>query len=119
MEKTASKCPVYDIADLVGKKWTITVMQEIEQNGDKGFNFIIHRMKKISPKLLAQRLKEMEEMGVIEKRVITDKMPVRTVYSLTKKGKELKEVIMVMRKWSLKYSPKTRCINECVKCENY
>ena len=115
-----SKCGVFNIADLVGKKWTIVVLQEIEHNGDKGFNKIIGRMKKISPKLLAQRLRELEEDGIIEKKVITDRMPVRTVYKLTKKGKDLEEVIETMRKFNFNYSnQKSLCKHECVACSLY
>lgn len=115
-----AKCPVFNVADLVGKKWTIVAMQEVALNGDKGFNAIYGRMGKISPKILSRRLKDLEAKGIIAKKIISDEIPVKTRYWLTEKGKALQEVVGALREWTIKYNEeKFECNGECVKCSLY
>lgn len=115
------KCHVSELIDLMGKKWTFSLMQEISANGDKGFNFIFNRMGKISPKLLSQRLREMEELNLIEKKIISEKMPVRTTYRLTKKGKEFMELMYSVQKFGIKYGKSSENCGKkmCADCEFY
>lgn len=115
------KCPVFQVADLIGKRWMIVVIQEVALNGEKGFNAIYRRMDKISPKLLSARLRELEKIGAIIRKVLADKAPLRTSYSLTEKGRELNEVLTLLKRWQSKYSPGIiGCERkECVKCPLY
>jgi len=112
-----NRCPIFQVADTIGKKWTIVIIQEVSLNGKKGFNAILQRMGKISPKVLSSRLKDLEQKGVIAKKIVTDKMPVRTSYTLTTKGKELHEIITLLKIWNNKYDKtnlecdKTECVN--------
>jgi DNA-binding HxlR family transcriptional regulator len=116
-----AKCALSDLANLVGKKWTFVVLQEIELNGGRGFNHILRRMGSISPKLLSQRLRELEKKGIIEKKVLAEKMPVRTVYRITRRGRDLREIVTSMQKWNIKYGfSKPGCSGrECVSCSLY
>ena len=116
-----NKCPIFQAADLIGKKWTIVIIQEAALNGKRGFNAILDRMGKISPKLLSKRLKELEEKGILQKKIFTNGVPFRTSYNLTEKGKELQEIITFLRKWQVKYNPATEGCDrrECVKCPLY
>lgn len=104
-------CPVFHAADLVGKKWSIPLIQEIALNGEKGFNAIFERMQKISPKVLSTRLNELEKEGIIQRKVFTD-IPLRTSYSLTSKGKDLQNIIGLLKEWEKKYSGE---LGECDK----
>lgn len=115
------KCPTFQTADILGKKWTIALMQEIVLNGEKGFNAIFKRMTKISPKILARRLKELEDSGIVEKEVLSDKVPLRTKYKLTKKGEEFYKIVQQIKLWSIKHSslPHDCMNNECVQCPLY
>jgi DNA-binding HxlR family transcriptional regulator len=114
-------CPVFGVADIIGKKWAIVVVQEVKLNGEKGFNAIHQRMAKLSPKILSTRLKDLEKEGIINRTVKTDKMPLRTSYSLTTKGQELNMIITELRRWQVKYNPKIMGCErrECVKCPLY
>lgn len=115
-----SRCPVFDTTDLIGKEWTLVVLQEVALNGEKGFNFIFNRMKKISPKLLSLRLKELEADGIIQKELNTDKIPVRTKYRLTEKGEELYKITENLKMWHMKYCPHgTNCTTICAECPMY
>lgn len=112
------KCPVFKVADIIGKKWTIVILQEIGLNGEKGFNHVFERIGKISPKILSARLKDFENEGLIVKEILSDEMPVRTKYCLTQKGKELNDVITTMKHWYVKYDTRLCdcATRECVKC---
>lgn len=115
-----TKCGVFEVAAIVGKKWTIPLLQEIQLNGDKGFNHILKRMDKITPKILAKRLKDLESEGLVEKQ--TNGMKKRaTAYAITQKGFELIYVIDKLKQWNTKYSEQdVDCAKqECVKCELY
>jgi len=115
-----SKCPVFYTANLVGKKWTIVILQEVELNGRKGFNFISKRIGKISPKILSNRLKELESNGLIEKKIVSA-VPLKTKYKLTAKGKDFQNLIRNIKEWDNKYSNiKLECVKqECVACSLY
>lgn len=114
-------CPVFKAADLIGKKWTIVLLQEVRLTGDQGFNAIFKRMKKVSPKILSQRLHELEQEGLIEKIVHSETQPERTSYFLTLKGRELENVIEQLKDWHLRFDAKTKdvCSQECVLCPLY
>ena len=115
------QCPLFNVTDLLGKKWTMVLIQEIELNGKKGFNFIFKRMNKISPKVLAKRLKSLETQGLIDKLVIKDNGVINTKYSLTEKGKALSGLIIDLKKFNSKYLIKSEgCENrDCVNCSLY
>ena len=116
-----SKCPVFQSAEIIGKKWTIVLMQEIALNGDKGFNFISKRMKEITPKILSTRLRELEEKGIIKKGLINKQIPNRSKYTLTDKGKELQNIIESLKVWAIKHSKvELECnVKKCVDCDFY
>ena len=117
-----SRCHVFELADIIGKKWTIVLLEEVSINGYRGFNALLKRMKKISPKILSQRLKQLEDAGIIEKEsfVYSNSLP-KTRYRLTKKGEELHKIIANLKEWSIKHSnEKLECGKiECVKCDFY
>ena len=116
-----NKCPVFNVTSILGKKWTVALIQEIALNGDKGFNFLFYRMRKISPKILSRRLEELEKLRIIEREVIFHSKPLRTKYVLTEKGEELQRIIADIKSLNTKYSDiKLECSNkECVKCGLY
>lgn len=118
------KCNVFQAANMVGRKWMMVVLQEISLNGNKGFNFILKRMGKISPKILSSRLKELETNGLVKKSIVNNK-PLKTRYELTQKGKDFHNIIRNIKQWNAKYSSNyssniVECDRrECVRCELY
>jgi DNA-binding HxlR family transcriptional regulator len=112
-------CPVFQAADIVGKKWAIVLLQEINLHGDKGFVFIQKRMKKISPKILTQRIQELGELGVIKKQVKEEQKRKGVSYSLTKKGEDFYKIILALRDWKTQYAnDDENCAEKhCVNCE--
>ncbi len=116
----SASCLTLQAADLVGKKWTVSLIQQVSLYGDEGFNSLLRRMKDISPKLLSQRLNELEQLELLEKTVINDKVE-RTSYRLTTKGMELNDILKSLKTWNLKYSGgSSECLEgECVNCGFY
>ncbi len=95
-------CPVYRAFRLIGKKWSLQILQEFSVNeGKRRFNQIQRSLYWLTPKVLSKRLKEMGEEELIERKVFSDKMPVRVEYSLTEKGRGLEKVIKEARKWGM------------------
>ncbi len=114
------RCPTFQIFDLIGKEWTIVLLQEISLNGEKGFNFILKRMRKVSPRILSKRLKDLERNNFIERMLVKEGMK-RSIYRLTGKGEELLGIINNIKSLCEKYSGiKVECASKkCVECELY
>lgn len=114
-------CQVFDTAGLIGKKWTTTLLDEVQNSGEEGFNHLLRRMKKVSSKVLAQRLDDLEEAGLVKKSVLAEKPVKKTAYHLTAKGRELQGILMQLKKWNIKHaSKKLPCLKiDCVDCPLY
>lgn len=118
--ESSSACPTHEVADLLGKKWTLPLIEQIKLNEGIGFNSLMKSMKKISPKILAERLKTLERQEILRKGVRAEEST-KTRYALTEKGTELHKLLISFRRWNEKHCPDlVGCAKkECVKCENY
>ena len=85
-------------ADLLGKRWSVTVVAVLA-DGTSRFNGIRHAVPGISPKLLAERLRELEAAGILERRVVAS-TPVSIEYVLTAKGRALRDVVDALQRWA-------------------
>jgi len=98
-------CTVYKTLSIVGKKWTLLILLELYkgENDKKQFNELKKRVSGITPKILSERLSELENEELLVKRIDDSKIPVRCLYSLTESGKELINVIHEIKVWGLKW----------------
>ncbi len=97
-------CPVYRAFRIIGRKWTLQILQEFFVNGGvRRFNEIQKSLHWITARILSSRLKEMEDEGLILRRVFSGKGPVRVEYSLTDKGRGLDGVIKAARNWGTEW----------------
>ena len=114
-------CAVAGTVHLLGQKWAPVVLQEVSLNGEKGFNALYRRMRKVSPKILARRLKDLEALGIIERKEIKTARQNRTSYKLTQKGSDLNDILSKLRQWNSRYTPEAKeCGNRnCVECPLY
>jgi len=98
------RCPIYRTFRIIGKKWSLQLLQEIcVNNGRRRFNQFKESLYWITPRVLSKRLREMEKEGLIERKIFSKEIPVRVEYVLTKKGSELDEVIKKARMWGMKW----------------
>ena len=100
LEETG-ECPVEETAKLLGKKWVILVLRELLA-GKRRFNGILRSLEGISPGVLSNRLDEMENMGIIKREMYAE-VPLRVEYSLTEKGWDLKDAVVSMAEWWMKW----------------
>jgi DNA-binding HxlR family transcriptional regulator len=78
-------------AGLLERRWTVSILWA-SYEGAIRFNEIKQSVGQIPPRTLAQRLVELEEAGVLERRVV-DARPPRVEYVLTDEGRRLKHVV--------------------------
>ncbi len=77
--------------DYLGKKWNIKLIKGLFCNC-KHFKDFLEMNPTLSSKVLSERLKGLEQKGIIEKRVVNS-TPVQTEYYLTEKGLKLNKII--------------------------
>lgn len=100
-ELKRSKCPVANALDIVGDKWTLLVLRDLIF-GKRLYKEFLDSPEKITTNILADRLKTMEQTGLITKKPYQTN-PIRYEYLLTRKGKDLFPVIKEMVRWANKY----------------
>lgn len=99
-EQKLPDCPIETVFSLIGHKWKIFILRDL-LNGTKRFG----QLKKetgASQKSLTLHLREMEEHGLIERKVYPE-VPPRVEYSLTDIGFSLAPVLEVMAQWGSDY----------------
>ncbi len=100
-----NNCTVYNTVDIVSKKWSLLIILEINKgsNNERQYSDIKKSIPGITPKILSERLKELELQKIISKRIDNSKVPINTFYSLTECGLDLMIVIQDLKKWGLKW----------------
>jgi DNA-binding HxlR family transcriptional regulator len=94
----SSLCPRFEKSvELISKRWTILIIYQL-LSGTQRFCTIESAIP-ISGRLLSERLKDLEQEGIVKREVFPE-TPVRIEYSLTEKGRALEPVIREMMKWS-------------------
>ncbi|MEM2052604.1 MAG: helix-turn-helix domain-containing protein [Thermoplasmata archaeon] len=97
--KTICVLPSEKILNVLGKKYTILIIALLGNQDKVNFNEILKKTGRPRPNLLSQRLKELEELDLIKKKIITEKAPISTIYMLTKKGKKLRSLLLPLLAW--------------------
>jgi DNA-binding HxlR family transcriptional regulator len=88
-------CPVARTTAIISKKWTILIIRDLAA-GIKRFNQLERSLQGISPKTLSERLRFLEQEGMIVRETFAE-VPPRVEYSLTEKGSDLIAVIDSIR----------------------
>lgn len=94
-------CPVVESIYAIGNKWSLVIIHYL-MNEPRRFNELKSCINGISSKVLAENLYELQENGIIEKKIVDDQ-PEKTEYVLTEKGMDLKSVMLEMRGWGEKW----------------
>ena len=91
-------CSIEGIMGILSKKWALLIISAIGNNRKLRFSELEKKLDEISPKTLADRLKELEGAGLIKRETFPE-IPPRVEYSLTKEGIELRNAIIPLMKW--------------------
>jgi DNA-binding HxlR family transcriptional regulator len=90
-------CPVAHALDLVGERWSLLVVREL-MHGPKRYTDLADGLRHIGTNILAARLRDLEEKGIITKRTLPPPAASR-VYELTDYGRELRPVMRDLALW--------------------
>jgi DNA-binding HxlR family transcriptional regulator len=104
-----SSCSVAACAEIVGAKWTAILVHDLSE-GPRRFSELEHSCCGISPRTLAERLRALEQEGILVRRSYAESPP-RVEYELTEKGYGLLPIIDAMREfghdWLVEDEPAT------------
>ncbi|HEX8051680.1 MAG TPA: winged helix-turn-helix transcriptional regulator [Thermoleophilaceae bacterium] len=91
------RCAAARALDLVGQRWALLVVRELLL-GAKRFTDLAEGMPNAKPSVLSQRLRELEQGGVVQRRTLGPPARV-SVYELTDMGRELEPVVIALGRW--------------------
>jgi DNA-binding HxlR family transcriptional regulator len=91
-------CGIAHASDLLGQRWALLVARELFL-GPKRFTDLRAGLPDISPNVLGQRLRELEERGIVTRRKLAPPAAVQ-VYELTDWGRELEPAILALGRWA-------------------
>jgi DNA-binding HxlR family transcriptional regulator/putative sterol carrier protein len=90
-------CAAAHALDLVGERWALLVVRELLL-GPKRFTDLRVGLPGVSPNVLAQRLRKLEQAGVVRRRKLPPPAASR-IYELTDWGEELEPVVISLGRW--------------------
>lgn len=97
-----SDCPISYALDFFGDKWTFLIIRDLIFDRKKFYTDFLNSKEGIATNILSDRLKKLENNGIIESKVY-EELKTKKEYSLTQKGKSLVPVLVEMILWSAKY----------------
>jgi DNA-binding HxlR family transcriptional regulator/putative sterol carrier protein len=100
-------CAVARSLDIVGERWTMLIVRDLLV-GPKRYTDLLAGLPGIGTNLLAQRLRELEAQGLVDRTTLPAPASA-TVYGLTEKGKGLEPVVFALGRWGFQFlgKPKT------------
>jgi DNA-binding HxlR family transcriptional regulator len=93
-------CPLEGVIDIISRKWALLIINEIGNHGQIRYNDIMKELRDISPKTLADVLKELQNEGLIKRQAFNE-IPPRVEYALTKEGQKLRKAIIPLLEWAV------------------
>lgn len=102
MYKYGQYCPIAKAVEILGDRWTLLIVRDLLV-GTRHFNDLERGLPGISRGLLAERLRRLERVGVIEK-VNQPNGRQRTAYELSQAGRELQAVINALLIWGAQWA---------------
>lgn len=94
-------CPVEAALDLLGGKWKGVILYRLGERTMR-FNELNRALCKLSPRVLTKQLREMEDDGLVSRKVYAE-VPPRVEYSLTAKGEGALPIIISLSQWGMEH----------------
>lgn len=94
-------CPVETTLMLIGDKWKVLILRDL-LSGTKRFGELKKSVGTISQKVLSSNLRDMEENGLIVRKVFPE-VPPKVEYTLTELGHSLKPILDSMSSWGTNF----------------
>jgi DNA-binding HxlR family transcriptional regulator len=97
-------CPVARALDVVGERWTLLIVRDLLQ-GPQRFQDLREQLAGIPPKLLSDRLRVMEDTGIVTRQVYSERPP-RATYALSERGRGLGLIVGALATWGRPFVPR-------------
>jgi len=101
MTHTLPACPVEVTLMLISDRWKVLIIRDL-LNGTKRYGELKKSVGNISQKVLTTKLRDMEESGLLTRKVYAE-VPPRVEYTLTDTGLSLKPILDAMIDWGQEY----------------
>jgi len=101
MTKYGQYCPIARSVEILGDRWTLLIIRDL-LGGKHHFNELERGLPGIPRALLANRLRQLQRVGVLERQVDVDGR--KTRYELTQAGQELSQVVETLTHWGAKWA---------------
>jgi DNA-binding HxlR family transcriptional regulator len=95
---SAQEALVREILERIADKWTLLVLDALEDAGDVRFRDLQRRIGGVSQKMLTKTLRQLERDGLVTRRVHAE-VPPRVDYKLTRLGQSLNAATCAIWKW--------------------
>ncbi|MEV6862948.1 helix-turn-helix domain-containing protein [Streptosporangium subroseum] len=96
---SAQACPISPVVDLVFSRWTTPILWTLNEYGRQRFTELERRVATITPKVLTQRLRQMERDGLVL-RTYHPEIPPRVEYEISDLGRSLAPLFATLAEWS-------------------
>jgi DNA-binding HxlR family transcriptional regulator len=97
-------CPIEATFRIIGKKWTVLIIREMLRSTTQ-FNRFLENIEGITPKVLSERLRELQKFGIVRRRIVSE-YPIKVEYEMTDLGREFEPVLLAAASFSMKNIPK-------------
>lgn len=94
-------CPVATAVNLIGNKWKPLILRDLLK-GPQRFKYLQFGIEGISPKVLTENLRQMEEDGLVKREIFAE-VPLRVEYSLTELGEKMRPIIDALADFGNQY----------------
>ncbi len=94
----APVCPMPDIAQLIGGKWKLIILQILIFHGTKRFNELRRQIDGVTQTMLTNQLRALEGDGLVTRKVYAE-VPPRVEYSATPRALALEAVFLKLHDW--------------------
>ncbi len=95
-------CPVETCLELLSGKWKPRILWKLHQGGIVRFGELKRGMPEITAKMLTQQLRELEQDGLVTRRVYAE-VPPKVEYSLSEFGETLKPILENLARWGAEH----------------
>ena len=92
-------CPIAPVVDLVFSRWTTPILWSLNEYGRLRFVELARRITTITPKVLTQRLRQLERDGLVS-RTYHPEIPPRVEYEITDLGRSLAPLFAHLAAWA-------------------
>ena len=109
-----SGCPISFTLDVIGDKWSLLIIRDMIFKRKKNFSEFLGSSEKIASNILTDRLKRLEEEGIITKMQDPDNLK-KYIYELAPKGIDLIPMILEVILWGAKHDSNTVAPKEFIR----